>query len=88
MAWVIRIHDFLTIGWGLRGRAVRSIRAAGVVGKDGAAYVVGADKAGDAAFDHGNRLPVQPDIFADQCAGGLVVLCNPAPLTVKHRMDP
>jgi hypothetical protein len=70
------------------GRGGRpDLHAAGVGGKDGAADMVRSDKIGDAAFDHCNRLPVQPDIFADQRARGLVVFRDPAALGIEHRMD-
>ena len=39
--------------------------------EDGAADVVGADEGRDAAFDHGQRCSVKPDVFPDQRAGGL-----------------
>lgn len=33
--------------------------------------MVGSHKADHAAFDHGNRLPPVPDVFADQGGGGV-----------------
>ncbi len=43
----------------------------GVRREDRAADVVGPHKADHPAFDHRDRLPPVPDIFADQRAGGM-----------------
>jgi hypothetical protein len=48
----------------------------GVGGEDRAADVVGADEGDDAAFDHRDRVPPVPDLFADQGAVGW--LCSAA----------
>ena len=45
----------------------------GVGAEDWPPDVVGADEGGDAAFDHGEGGAIEPDIFADQGAGGLVI---------------
>lgn len=61
---------------------------AGRVGaEDGAADVVGSDEGEDTAFDDDDGGAVQPDIFADQGAGGFVVFCDAVTLAVEHRVD-
>ena len=49
--------------------------------------MVGSDVADDAALDHRNGFPAVPDVFADQGAGGLVVVGDAAALGIEHRMD-
>ena len=49
----------------------------GVGGKHGPPDVVHPDEVDNPALDHGKGLAVQPDIFADQGAGGLVVFGDP-----------
>lgn len=48
--------------------------SAGVGREDRAADVVRTDEGDNAALDDRDRVPAVPDIFADQRAGGLVVL--------------
>jgi hypothetical protein len=55
--------------------------------EDRAGDVRGTDEADYAAFDDRDRVPAVPDIFADQGAGGLVVLGDAAALAVRNRVD-
>ncbi len=48
--------------------------------------MVGPHKADHPAFDHRDRLPPVPDIFANERAGGLVVLGDPAAFGVEDRI--
>ena len=58
------------------------------VGRDDrSADVVGADEGDDAAFDDRDGVPAVPDVFADQGAGGLVVLGDAATFVVEDRVD-
>ena len=61
--------------------------AACVGAEDGPADVIRPDEGGDAAFDDGEGSAVKPDIFADQCPGGLVVFGDPVALTVEDGVD-
>jgi hypothetical protein len=63
--------------------AVQTLTPLVLVAKAGRPMWRVADKIGDAAFDHCNQLPVQPDIFADQRAGGVIKLGDAAALGVE-----